>query len=98
MNPGITKLFLKSIVSNVELGRLKSFILPGGTKLAALLHNARTITRRAEREIVLLSSKENINPLAVKYINRLSDHLFVLSRHVNGNGKLDVLWIPGNNR
>ena len=83
---------------NSKLEPLSAFILPGGTKLAALLHNARTITRRAEREIVLLSSKENINPLAVKYINRLSDHLFVLSRHVNGNGKLDVLWIPGNNR
>ena len=83
---------------NSKLESLSSFILPGGTKLAALLHNARTIARRAEREIVLLGANENINPLAVKYINRLSDHLFVLSRHVNGNGKLDVLWIPGNNR
>ena len=83
---------------NSKLESLSSFILPGGTKLAALLHNARTIARRAEREIVLLGANENINPLAVKYINRLSDHLFVLSRHVNGNGELDVLWIPGNNR
>ena len=83
---------------NSKLESLSSFILPGGTKLAALLHNARTIARRAEREIVLLSSNENINPLVVKYINRLSDHLFVLSRHVNDNGEMDVLWVPGNNR
>ena len=83
---------------NSNLESLSSFILPGGTKLAALLHNARTIARRAEREIVLLASKENINPLAVKYVNRLSDHLFVLSRHVNDNGEMDVLWVPGNNR
>ena len=83
---------------NSKLESLSSFILPGGTKLAALLHNARTIARRAEREIVLLGANETINPLAVKYINRLSDHLFVLSRHVNGNGELDVLWIPGDNR
>ena len=62
---------------NEKLTSLSSFILPGGTKLAALLHNARTVTRRAEREIVLLASHENINSLAVKYVNRLSDHLFV---------------------
>ena len=83
---------------NDQLTPLSSFILPGGSKLAALLHNARTIVRRAEREIVLLNSKEQINALAVKYINRLSDHLFVLSRHVNDNGDKDVLWVPGSNR
>jgi cob(I)alamin adenosyltransferase len=83
---------------NEKLASLSSFILPGGTKLAALLHNARTITRRAEREIVLLAAHENINPLAVKYVNRLSDHLFVLSRHVNDDGNIDVLWVPGSNR
>jgi cob(I)alamin adenosyltransferase len=83
---------------NDQLTPLSSFILPGGSKLAALLHNARTIVRRAEREIVLLNSNEQINALAVKYINRLSDHLFVLSRHVNDNGDKDVLWVPGSNR
>jgi cob(I)alamin adenosyltransferase len=83
---------------NDQLTPLSSFILPGGSKLAALLHNARTIVRRAEREIVLLNSNEQINTLAVKYINRLSDHLFVLSRHVNNNGDKDVLWVPGSNR
>ena len=83
---------------NEKLTSLSSFILPGGTKLAALLHNARTVTRRAEREIVLLASHENINSLAVKYVNRLSDHLFVLASHVNDDGKIDVLWVPGSNR
>ena len=69
-----------------------------GTPVGAFLHNARTIVRRAERQITLLSSKEEVNPAAIKYINRLSDHLFVLSRHVNDNGAKDVLWVPGKNR
>ncbi|MAG90802.1 MAG: cob(I)yrinic acid a c-diamide adenosyltransferase, partial [Rhodobacteraceae bacterium] len=68
------------------------------TPVGAFLHNARTIVRRAERQITLLSSKEEVNPAAIKYINRLSDHLFVLSRHVNDNGAKDVLWVPGKNR
>ena len=83
---------------NAELEPLSSFILPGGSVLAAHLHHARTVARRAERDISLLATSETINPMAVKYINRLSDHLFVLARHVNDKGANDVLWVPGQNR
>jgi len=82
---------------NADLPPLDSFILPGGTPLAAQLHLARTITRRAERLVTALAAAETLNPEAVKYLNRLSDHLFVLSRvanHVTG----DILWRPGANR
>jgi len=84
---------------NAHLAPLNSFILPGGTPLAAYLHVARTITRRAEREITLLAESQIINPLSIAYINRLSDHLFVIARaanHAAGHG--DVLWVPGQNR
>jgi cob(I)alamin adenosyltransferase len=82
---------------NADLPALDSFILPGGTALAAALHLARTITRRAERLVVALAAAEPVNTEAVKYLNRLSDHLFVLSRVANGaNG--DILWRPGLNR
>ncbi len=83
---------------NASLAPLDSFILPGGTPLAAYLHLARTVARRAEREIVRLAAAEPVNPAAIRYVNRLSDHLFVLSRHVNDNGTKDVLWVPGKNR
>lgn len=83
---------------NAELAPLTSFILPGGSPAAAHLHLARTIVRRAERHMTELATVEPINPIAVKYANRLSDHLFVLGRHVNDGGAGDVLWIPGNNR
>ena len=83
---------------NANLNPLKSFILPGGTAAASYLHLARTVARRAEREMVELATKETINPMALKYINRLSDHLFVLARHLNDRGTTDILWIPGNNR
>ena len=83
---------------NAHLAPLTSFILPGGTPLAAHLHLARTVTRRAERLVVALAAAEPVNPEAVKYLNRLSDHLFVLGRHVNDGGRLDVLWVPGANR
>tara|TARA_B110000014_G_C20058328_1_gene550984 strand:+ start:399 stop:1001 length:603 start_codon:yes stop_codon:yes gene_type:complete len=83
---------------NANLSPLESFILPGGTAAASYLHLARTIARRAEREIVELATREAVNPIAIKYINRLSDHLFVLARHLNDRGTTDVLWIPGNNR
>ena len=83
---------------NANLNPLKSFILPGGTAGASYLHLARTVARRAEREMVELATKETINPMALKYINRLSDHLFVLARHLNDRGTTDILWIPGNNR
>jgi len=83
---------------NANLNPLKSFILPGGTAGASYLHLARTVARRAEREMVELATKETINPMALKYINRLSDHLFVLARHLNDRGTTDILWIPGSNR
>jgi cob(I)alamin adenosyltransferase len=83
---------------NAELAPLDSFILPGGSAAAAYLHLGRTIARRAERWMVGLAEVETINPIAIAYINRLSDHLFVLSRRLNGNGSQDVLWVPGANR
>jgi cob(I)alamin adenosyltransferase len=83
---------------NAELKPLDSFVLPGGTACAAYLHLARTITRRAERGAVTLAASEPVNPEALKYLNRLSDHLFVLARHVNDKGAADVLWRPGANR
>lgn len=83
---------------NAELRPLTSFVLPGGTPCAAHLHLARTVTRRAERLVVELAAAEPVNPEAVKFLNRLSDHLFVLARHVNDKGARDVLWRPGANR
>ena len=83
---------------NADLEPLKSFILPGGSRAAAALHLARTVARRAERLMTELSDIEPINEAAVKYVNRLSDHLFVLARKVNDNGQADVLWVPGGNR
>jgi cob(I)alamin adenosyltransferase len=75
-------------------------VLPGGTPAAAALHLARTICRRAERLMVALADKsgEEVSPVAVKYVNRLSDFLFVASRHANQKGAGDVLWVPGQNR
>jgi cob(I)alamin adenosyltransferase len=83
---------------NAKLKPLDSFILPGGTPAAAYLHLARTVARRAERLITQLATREAVNKLAIAYINRLSDHLFVLARHVNDDGAKDVLWVPGKNR
>jgi cob(I)alamin adenosyltransferase len=83
---------------NAELSPLTSFVLPGGTAAAAYLHLARTIARRAERLMVELAAAEKINDAAIRYINRLSDHLFVASRFVNDKGAKDVLWVPGENR
>jgi cob(I)alamin adenosyltransferase len=83
---------------NEPLETLKSFILPGGSPAAAYLHLARTVTRRAERLVVALAEAEGVNPAAVKYLNRLSDLLFVLCRHENDGGASDVLWVPGANR
>ena len=84
---------------NKDLEALKSFILPGGTLESGYLHLARTIARKAERLMVELNQKENINPISIKYINRLSDHLFVIARLVNKhNNEPDTLWIPGKNR
>jgi cob(I)alamin adenosyltransferase len=83
---------------NVELAPLNSFVLPGGSALAAHLHLARAIARRAERAITALAAKEALNPAALRYANRLSDHLFVAARLANANGAKDVLWVPGENR
>jgi cob(I)alamin adenosyltransferase len=83
---------------NAKLKPLDSFILPGGTPAAAYLHLARTVARRAERLITELATHERISTLAIAYINRLSDHLFVLARHLNDDGAKDVLWVPGKNR
>jgi len=83
---------------NAGLAPLDSFVLPGGRPAAAYLHLARTIVRRAERSMTELSAGQPVNPLAVKYVNRLSDHLFVLARFVNDGGRADVLWRPGANR
>jgi cob(I)alamin adenosyltransferase len=79
---------------------LNSFVLPGGSPGAAALHVARTVSRRAERKMVELAAVpgEPVSEAALKYINRLSDLLFVASRYVNDKGKLDVLWVPGKNR
>ena len=85
---------------NKHLKPLKSFILPGGSPAAAALHLARTVTRRAERLMVALAQipGENVNREGIKYINRVSDLLFVVGRVVNDNGNADVLWVPGQNR
>ena len=83
---------------NQSLPALTSFILPGGSPAAAVAHLARTVVRRAERHVVTLSRTETVNPAVIRYLNRLSDHLFVLSRHCNQNGAGDVLWVPGANR
>ena len=83
---------------NSNLEPLKSFILPGGNLVAAQLHLCRTICRRTERLCVELASIELINSNAVKYLNRLSDWLFVASRVCNDKGKSDILWVPGANR
>jgi cob(I)alamin adenosyltransferase len=85
---------------NAELKPLRSFVLPGGSPGSAALHVARTVCRRAERLIVELAADPNepVSDVALQYMNRLSDFLFVASRYVNDRGKSDVLWIPGQNR
>ncbi|MEM6904253.1 MAG: cob(I)yrinic acid a,c-diamide adenosyltransferase [Pseudomonadota bacterium] len=83
---------------NAHLQPLRSFVLPGGSALAAHLHLSRTVARRAERLCVELATMEGVNEAAIKYLNRLSDWFFVASRMANGNGKDDVLWVPGANR
>jgi cob(I)alamin adenosyltransferase len=85
-------------VLNAELKPLRSFVLPGGSPAAAHLHLARTVSRRAERLMVDLAAREQVNPAAVRYMNRLSDYFFVASRHLNNKGEQDVLWVPGKNR
>ncbi len=83
---------------NTDLQPLRSFVLPGGSALAAHLHLCRTVSRRAERLAVELSGDEDVNPAVIKYLNRVSDWFFVASRMANDGGKDDVLWVPGANR
>ncbi|MEQ1945105.1 cob(I)yrinic acid a,c-diamide adenosyltransferase [Mesorhizobium sp. VNQ89] len=85
---------------NKDLQPLRSFVLPGGSPASAALHLARTVARRAERAMVALAQVkgEHVNPEGVRYINRVSDLLFVAGRVVNDNGNADVLWVPGKNR
>ncbi|MEM1161979.1 MAG: cob(I)yrinic acid a,c-diamide adenosyltransferase [Pseudomonadota bacterium] len=83
---------------NANLAPLRSFVLPGGSALAANLHLCRTVSRRAERLTTDLATSEDINPHALKYLNRLSDWFFVASRAANNDGADDVLWVPGANR
>ena len=93
----VTRLEEEIDAMNAELNPLTSFILPGGSQLSAWLHMARTVSRRAERRMTELAIEEPVNEAAMQYINRLSDHLFVMARRVNDNGADDVLWVPGNN-
>ena len=97
-NNQIKKIEEKIDEYNDELKPLNSFILPGGSEAASLIHLSRTIARRAERDVSLLSSEEEINKNSLVYLNRLSDLLFVLSRVLNENGLNDVLWVPGLNQ
>ncbi len=85
---------------NADLAPLLSFVLPGGSPAAAALHVARAVTRRAERVLVTLANEpgETVGEPALKYVNRLSDFLFVAARHVNCKGESDILWVPGQNR
>jgi cob(I)alamin adenosyltransferase len=83
---------------NERLTPLKSFVLPGGNVASAWCHLARTVCRRAERDVVTLGRQETLNPQIVIYLNRLSDLLFVLARVLNDDGKSDVLWVPGKTR
>jgi cob(I)alamin adenosyltransferase len=92
------RLEAEAAAMNATLSALKSFVLPGGTPAAAWAHLARTVVRRAERRVVALAHAETVNPEVIRYLNRLSDHLFVLGRRFNARAKTDVLWIPGANR
>ena len=94
----VTRLETEIDAMNENLEPLTSFILPGGTAAAAALHLARTVVRRAERRATEAAEEISLNPAAIRYLNRLSDHLFVLGRVLNDNGRADVLWVPGKNR
>ncbi|MGI1664049.1 cob(I)yrinic acid a,c-diamide adenosyltransferase [Palleronia sp. KMU-117] len=94
----VTRLEREIDEMNLKLQPLRSFILPGGSPLAAHLHLCRTVSRRAERLTVELATMESVNEAAVKYLNRLSDWFFVAGRIANDDGRADVLWVPGANR
>ena len=96
----VTRLEQEIDTLNAELAPLRSFVLPGGTPAAAYLHLARTVCRRGERLMVELAAQpeEKVSAVALKYVNRLSDFLFVASRFLNHKGAQDILWVPGQNR
>ena len=96
----VTRLEQEIDTLNAELSPLRSFVLPGGTPAASYLHLARTVCRRGERVMVELADRpaEEVSAAALKYINRLSDFLFVASRFLNHKGANDILWVPGQNR
>ena len=94
----VTRLESQIDAMTKQVEPLRSFILPGGSALAAHLHLCRTVSRRAERLTVELATMESVNPTAVKYLNRLSDWFFQAARIANDNGQNDVLWVPGANR
>jgi cob(I)alamin adenosyltransferase len=94
----VLRLEQEAAAMNATLPKLTSFILPGGTPGAAYAHVARTAARHAERTLVALTAEEQVNPMLQRYLNRLSDHLFILARVLNDGGKADVLWQPGANR
>ncbi len=83
---------------NEDLDPLNSFVLPGGSPASAYMHLARTVTRRAERDVARLCAEEQVNPAVLRYVNRLSDLLFVLARYLNDKGREDVRWQPGLHR
>jgi cob(I)alamin adenosyltransferase len=96
----VTRLETEVDALNADLDPLRSFVLPGGSGAAAALHIARTVARRAERQMVELARTEGetVSREALAYVNRLSDFLFVAARWTNGKGRSDVLWVPGKNR
>lgn len=91
----VARLEAEIAAMNATLPQLTSFVLPGGTPTAAQAHLSRTVARRAERDVVGLAALEAVTPALLRYLNRLSDHLFVLARVLNDGGKNEVLWVPG---
>lgn len=98
IDPQVTRLEAEIDAMNAALSPLRSFILPGGSVLAAHLHLARTVARRAERRTTDLAAGGDVNAAAIRYLNRLSDWLFVAARVANGGGADDILWVPGASR
>ncbi len=94
----VTRLETEIDTMNIGMKPLNSFILPGGSALGTALHVARSVTRRAERNAITAAREVTINPLALAYLNRLSDWLFVASRYANDHGSSDILWVPGASR
>lgn len=94
----VTRLETEIDAMNIGMKPLNSFIVPGGTALGTALHVARSVTRRAERTAITASREVSLNPLALAYLNRLSDWLFVASRYANDHGANDILWVPGGAR